>query len=139
TDYPSDDFDEPYLKRRWYIRDTDAEVSGGRVSLTNPNSTNGSISLKGCFDNRTASGEGGRPKVYLSWPWAMETEMLVSVLPTSETPFCEARCTRFTSAPLTEATRRSGRTSSGSFPRDSFAGELWLINAAFCRESAGLS
>jgi hypothetical protein len=88
TDYPSDDFDEPYLKRRWYIRDTDVEVSGGRVSLTNPNSTNGSITLKGCFDNRTASGEGGRPKLYLSWPWAMETEMLVSALLTSETPFC---------------------------------------------------
>src|SRR5438477_565598 len=69
--YPSDDFREPYLKRRWFIHDTEASVGAGQVLLTNPNVTTGAIMLKGCYDNRTASGEGGKPKVYLTWPWAM--------------------------------------------------------------------
>ena len=47
--YPSDDFDTPYLKRRWLIRDTQVGVGDGRVILSNRNGTTGSILLKGLF------------------------------------------------------------------------------------------
>ena len=86
--YPSDDFGAPYLRRRWFIHDTQASVAEGRVLLKNANTTTGAILLKGCYDNRTAGGEGGKPKVYLSWPWAMEAQIIIAQLPHPETPFC---------------------------------------------------
>src|SRR5262249_33178121 len=79
---------EPYLKRRWLIRDTDVSIAEGRALLRNPNTTTGAIMLKGCYDNRTVGGEGRTPKVYLSWPWAMEAQIMIGQLPSRQTPFC---------------------------------------------------
>jgi hypothetical protein len=86
--YPSDDFEGSYLRRRWLIRNTAVTVHDGCVRLANENGSTGAILLKGCYDNRSASGQGGKPKIYLRWPWMVETRLRIPSLPTPTIPFC---------------------------------------------------
>jgi hypothetical protein len=70
--YASDDFDLDVLRPRWAIRNSDVSVSGGMVHLKNRNDTDGMLELKGIY-------KVSEPRIFLKWPWAMETRMIAPV------------------------------------------------------------
>src|SRR5262249_26474430 len=67
--YAFDDFETTALRPRWYVRSTELALFGGKVSLTNRNSEDGFIALKGLY-------KVNEPRIFLRWPWAAETRMI---------------------------------------------------------------
>ncbi len=106
--YARDDFDGTYLKRRWFIHDTAVKIDSGRALLTNSNGVTGSISLKGPFQPR---------KVYLKWPWAVETCVDLPLKQAGrKIPYCGALGATFCNEKGLKAEARVGRV--GGFGAD---------------------
>jgi len=66
--YGSDDFENDTLRALWHVPDTEVRLVAGKIHLTNPSDVQGLLVLKGLY-------QVSEPRIYLYWPWAMETEM----------------------------------------------------------------
>lgn len=68
--YSHDEFDGEHLRLLWNVAKTNATVSAGRLHLTNPCSTEGTVAIKGLH-------QVSEPRIYLRGPWAMECQMIM--------------------------------------------------------------
>ena len=69
SSYAFDNFEVTALRPRWFIQNTDVNLSDGKVFLTNRDNVEGLIALKGLY-------KGDVPRIFLYWPWAMETHVI---------------------------------------------------------------
>ena len=67
--YRSDDFDGRALRLLWHVEGAEATVADGMLHLANAPGASCTVALKGLYQVNEA-------RIYLYWPWAMETRMV---------------------------------------------------------------
>ncbi len=69
--YGQDDFELDGLRLCWYVNGGRAEARDGMLHLTAPTDKRAFVALKGLY-------QVSEPRIYLYWPWAMETKLVPS-------------------------------------------------------------